>query len=122
MNNEARRIDLSTKLRQMGDSLMNESNVSGDENLLITGNLMGFISTLILFDEDIRSFSLLSEMFSAKRVLDSMLHGIPDNISPAVAAHIQESADKLEEKLGVKKKRAPRKKKNDNSKGEEPTP
>lgn len=122
MNNEARRIDLSTKLRQMGDSLMNESNVSGDENLLIAGNLMGFISTLILFDEDIRSFSILSEMFSAKRVLDSMLQGIPDNVSPAIAAHIQESADKFEGKLGIKKKRAPRKKKNDNSKGEEPTP
>lgn len=71
---EKRRLDLSSKFMQMGQSLITEG--EKDDNLVIIqiGNLLMFIAGLILSedDDDIFKFADLCSMFSAKKILDAM--------------------------------------------------
>ena len=113
MNNDARRIDLSVKFRKMADSLKEEAVSTGDVTISGAGNIIALLSTLILFDEDMKTFSTYGEMFTAKRILDTMLNGEPDNISLEISEHIRKSTEAFESKLGLKKPRKSRRKRGD---------
>lgn len=73
MKNTDRRLDLSSKFMQMGQSLISEGKKEKDLALAQTGSIFIFISGLMLGDDDdIFKFSDLCSMFSAKKVLDNL--------------------------------------------------
>lgn len=68
-----RRLDLSSKFMQMGQSLILEGKKESDLALSQVGTIFIFMSGLMLGDDDdIFKFSDLCSMFSAKKVLDSL--------------------------------------------------
>jgi hypothetical protein len=71
MLNEERRLELSTKLLQMGNSLIKEGQSADDYTITQSGTLMLLVSGLILSDEDMFLFSEICSMFSAKKILDA---------------------------------------------------
>lgn len=72
MENTDRRLDLSSKFMQMGQSLILEGKKDNDLALSQVGTVFIFMSGLLLGDDDdIFKFSDLCSMFSAKKVLDS---------------------------------------------------
>ena len=67
MENEARKIELSGKLLQMGRSLIDEGKNLDDYTISQSGSIMIFIGSLLLSDEDMFIFSEICAMFSAKK-------------------------------------------------------
>lgn len=77
MENEARKIELSGKLLQMGKSLIQEGQKIDDYTISQSGSIMLLVSSLLLSDEDMFIFSEICSMFSAKKILDAT-EGIDD--------------------------------------------
>lgn len=103
MENETRKIDISTKFMQMGQALITEGQKSKDWSITQSGNILIVLSALILSDEDMFLFSQFSAMFTAKKMIDSM-KGYDDT----------ESVRRAMIQMGIiKKPRKPRKKKNE---------
>ena len=71
MENEARKIELSGKLLQMGRSLIDEGKNLDDYTISQSGSIMIFIGSLLLSDEDMFMFSEICAMFSAKKILEA---------------------------------------------------
>jgi hypothetical protein len=71
MQNEERRLELSGKILQMGNSLIKEGESSQDYNVTSSGTVMLLISGLLLSDEDMFLFNQFCSMFSAKKILDA---------------------------------------------------
>jgi hypothetical protein len=71
MQNEERRLELSGKLLQMGNSLIKEGQSVQDYSVTQSGTIMLLISSLLLSDEDMFLFSEFCSMFSAKKILDA---------------------------------------------------
>jgi hypothetical protein len=79
MKNTDRRLDLSAKFMQMGQSLILEGRENNDISISQIGTILVFISGILLGDdEDIFKFSDLCSMFSARKILD----GIEEEGSP----------------------------------------
>ena len=79
MENADRRLDLSAKFMQMGQTLIIEGKENSDFGISQTGTILVFISGLLLGDDDdIFKFSDLCSMFSARKILDA----IEDDNSP----------------------------------------
>lgn len=76
-NNEARRIELSNKILQMGQALIKEGSNQQDVTIVQSGTAMLLISTLFLNERDMFIFSELCSMFTAKKILDEA-----ENIDP----------------------------------------
>lgn len=70
MENETRRTELSGKIKQMGQALINEGTGGKDYTVAQSGTIMLLISKLIVNDEDMFIFSELCAMFAAKRILE----------------------------------------------------
>lgn len=71
MKNEARKIELSGKLLQMGRSLIEEGKNLDDYTITQSGSIMLFIGSLLLNDDDMFMFSEICAMFSAKKILEA---------------------------------------------------
>lgn len=99
MQNETRRLELSNKIKQMGDALIKEGIGDEDYTIAQSGSIMLLMSKLMVNDDDMFIFSELCAMFSAKKILDE-----------------QEGFDKIENetltKVLVKKKKEAQAKKN----------
>lgn len=104
MQNEGRRLELSGKLLQMGNSLINEGKSSGDYTVTQSGTIMLLMSGLLLSDEDMFLFSEICSMFSAKKILDAA-----ENIDETAAI-----LKYMEKKQSDKQKVKPRKPRKDN--------
>lgn len=78
MKNEARKIELSGKILQMGKSLIQEGQKIEDYTITQSGSIMLLVSSLLLSDEDMFMFSEICSMFSAKKILDAS-EGIDDS-------------------------------------------
>lgn len=72
MVNDQRRLDLSSKLLEMGKSLIEEGTNRQDYTITQSGNIMIIISAAILTDEHMFLFSEVCSMFTAKQVLDEI--------------------------------------------------
>jgi hypothetical protein len=72
MKNIDRRLDLSAKFIQMGQSLMEEGQENKDSGVGLIGTMLIFIGSIALDDDDVYKFSELVSMFSAKKMLDNM--------------------------------------------------
>jgi len=70
MENETRRTELSGKIKQMGQALIDEGTGGKDYTVAQSGTIMLLISKLIVSDEDMFIFSELCAMFAAKRILE----------------------------------------------------
>ena len=71
MDNETRRLELSNKILQMGQALINEGSNNIDNSIIQGGTIMVLISGLLLNEQDMFIFSELCSMFSAKKILDA---------------------------------------------------
>lgn len=69
MKNNARRLEIGDKIRQMGQALVTEG--TGDKNYTVaqTGTIMLLLSKLIDRDEDMFIFSEFCAMFTARMIL-----------------------------------------------------
>jgi hypothetical protein len=73
MQNTDRRLDLSAKFMQMGQTLLLEGKENKDYSISQIGTIMIFMSGLLLGEEEeIFKFSDLCSMFSAKKILDGL--------------------------------------------------
>ena len=102
MINETRRLELSSKLLQIGHSLLEEGNEIQDYTITQSGSVMLLISGLLLSDEDMFLFSEICSMFSAKKILDAA-EGIDES------EILNKFIKKAEEKAKTKKPRKPKK-------------
>lgn len=80
MRNKERRLEISSKLLQIGQSLVEEGQNSGDKNISYNGTSLILLAGVMLNDEDMKLFADLCSMFSAKKVLESMM-GTPSEES-----------------------------------------
>lgn len=71
-NNYKRKLELSSKFLEMGQSLLKEGQDSKDYVISQSGNFMILIAGLMLDEEDIYLFAQLCAMFSAKKILDNL--------------------------------------------------
>lgn len=72
MANEKRRAQISSKLLELGLSLMEEGGESDDYTITQSGTMMILLSSVILSEEDTFLFGEMCSMFSAKKVLDNI--------------------------------------------------
>ena len=73
MKNVKRHLDLSAKFIQMGQALMDEGRDSEDSTISLVGTNLIFLGGIILSENDVKKFSELVSMFSAKKLLDDMV-------------------------------------------------
>jgi len=73
VGNEERRMELSSKIFDMGTALINEGESKEDYMISNTGNIMMLISGLLYDSKDMVFFSELCDMFSAKKLLDNQM-------------------------------------------------
>jgi len=71
MGVKKRHEDLSLKIFDMGQALIEEGDSDGDYVISKTGNFMLLISGLIFDEDDVTLFSELCGMFSAKKLIES---------------------------------------------------
>ena len=113
MRNESRRIELSNKMLQMGQALMQEGSNQKDYTVTQTGTILILVSTLLLNDDDMFIFSELCAMFSAKKILDEA-----ENITPLesemFARILQKKNDANKPAIPEQPKKKRRKKSDDN--------
>lgn len=72
INNRARKLDLSAKFLEMGQSLQEEGDINGSVEISMLGTNLVFLASLALSDQDLYSFSVLVDMFLAKKTLDDL--------------------------------------------------
>lgn len=114
MTNDDRRIDLSKKLRDMGQALLEEGALREDVSTIHTGTILNLLSALILAEDDMILFNELCSMFSAKKILDSMSgFSNTSEIAENIRKRLSKTGDVVAEK--PKKIRKPRKPRDDSS-------
>jgi hypothetical protein len=72
MKNEERRLELSQKLFEIGQSLMEEGAMSEDYAITQTGTITIMLASIVLSDEDTYFFSEICSMFSAKKMVETI--------------------------------------------------
>jgi hypothetical protein len=72
MKDSNRQLDLSAKFIQMGQALMEEGKEANNSTITLVGTNLIFLGGIVLSDKDVRKFSELISMFSAKKLLDAM--------------------------------------------------
>ena len=72
MANEARRLELTTKLMRMGEALMQEGDETKDVTISQIGVIIIFMGGLLFDENDVNKFSDLVSMFSAKKLIENM--------------------------------------------------
>lgn len=72
MKNEDRRLDLSAKFIEMGQTLMLEGKNSKDLTISKSGGVLILLGSLIYDEDDINLFSQICSMFSAKKIVENM--------------------------------------------------
>jgi hypothetical protein len=72
MKDTNRQLDLSAKFIQMGQALMEEGREANNSTITLVGTNLIFLGGIVLSDNDIKKFSELISMFSAKKLLDAM--------------------------------------------------
>lgn len=80
-NNINRHLDISTKLIDMGKSLVVEGKDNNDFAISQCGNFMIMLGAIILDEKDTYDFGQLCAMYSAKRLLDGMEQSKSDMIN-----------------------------------------
>lgn len=73
VENAGRKLELCTKLLMMGKALVEEGTKLDDITIMHTGNQLVLLSGLVMNEEDMKMFSYLSSMFSAKKIMDDMM-------------------------------------------------
>lgn len=73
-----RHLDISAKLIEMGQALMNEGKDDKDFSISQTGSFMILIGGLLFNEKDVYSFGELCSMYSAKKIVESMENYIPN--------------------------------------------
>lgn len=73
MENRDRKIEISSKLIQMGRSLLEEGQRLDDTDLMKVGNNLVLLSGLMLNPKDLDEFNNLCAMFTSKQILDEMM-------------------------------------------------
>ncbi len=119
-NKQLRHLDISNKFFEMGKALMKEGAETEDNIILQTGALMAFFSGIILDEFDLLKFGELCEMYSAKKILES----IDLKELKKMSGYLNIERTKEEEELkklidGLVPKK--RKKRNNNKGGDSPT-
>ena len=94
-----RRLDVSAKLIEMGQSLMIEGKDSKDFAIAQTGSFMVLIGGLLFEERDIYAFGELCAMYSAKKVLENLERAIPNLSSLIKEKGDDESYDELIKKI-----------------------
>lgn len=102
MQNEKRRLELSSKILEMGNSLIKEGQLYEDYTITQSGTMMILLSGLLLSDEDTFLFSEICSMFSAKKILDE-IDGVNED------EFINNLMKKKKEELKIKKPKNPKK-------------
>jgi hypothetical protein len=87
-NKIERRLDISAKLINMGQSLMNEGKDEKDFAISQTGSFMVLIGSLLFDEKDIYVFGELCAMYSAKKILENL-----ENTIPNLSSLIKEKGD-----------------------------
>ena len=77
-NKMERRLDISAKLIEMGQSLLNEGKDEKDFAIAQTGSFMVLIGSLLFEEKDIYAFGELCAMYSAKKILENLEKTIPN--------------------------------------------
>jgi len=72
MKNEQRRLELSQKLFEIGQSLMEEGASTEDYAITQTGTITIMLASIVLSDEDTFFFSEICSMFSAKKIVETI--------------------------------------------------
>lgn len=94
-----RRLDVSAKLIEMGQSLMTEGNDSKDFAIAQTGSFMVLIGGLLFDERDIYIFGELCAMYSSRKVLENLEKMIPNLSSLIKEKGDDESYDDLIKKI-----------------------
>ena len=71
-NSRARKLDLSAKFLEMGQSLQEEGDENNSVEIAMLGTNLIFLASLALNEQDLYNFSTLVEMFIAKKTLDNL--------------------------------------------------
>jgi hypothetical protein len=71
MVNEKRKLEISSKILELGRALLDEGNSIEDYGIAQSGTIMILLSGILLSDEDTFLFSEICAMFSAKKILES---------------------------------------------------
>ncbi len=71
-NSRARKLDLSAKFLEMGQSLQEEGDINGSVEIGMLGTNLIFLASLALNEQDLFNFSTLVDMFLAKKTLDGL--------------------------------------------------
>ena len=72
MKNKKRRLELSQKLFEIGQSLMEEGVSDDDYAITQTGTITIMLASIITSDEDTYLFSEMCSMFSAKKIIENI--------------------------------------------------
>jgi hypothetical protein len=94
-----RRLDISAKLIEMGQSLMTEGKESDDYSISQVGSFMVLIGGLLFNEKDIYVFGELCSMYSSKKVLESLETLIPNLSNFILEKGEYESYDDLIKKI-----------------------
>ena len=94
-NKKDRRLDVSAKLIEMGQSLMTEGNDNKDFAIAQTGSFMVLIGGLLFNERDIYIFGELCAMYSSRKVLENLEKMIPNLSSLILENDEGESYDDL---------------------------
>lgn len=70
---ETRINELMSMLIEMGVALVEEGSTEKNYTITQSGNLLIFISSLLLDEKDVYDFSELCSMFSSKKLLDNII-------------------------------------------------
>lgn len=71
-NNEFRNAELGAKFLEMGTALAEEGTKSENNQVKQAGSIMMLLAGLMIDEDDMMMFQLLSSMFTAKKILDTM--------------------------------------------------
>ena len=94
-----RRLDVSAKLIEMGQSLMTEGNDNKDFAIAQTGSFMVLIGGLLFDERDVYIFGELCAMYSSRKVLENLEKMIPNLSSLIKEKGDDESYDDLIKKI-----------------------
>ena len=87
-NKKDRRLDISAKLIEMGQSLMTEGKDSKDFAIAQIGSFMVLIGGLLFDERDVYIFGELCAMYSSRKVLENL-----ENMMPNLSSLIKENGD-----------------------------
>jgi hypothetical protein len=71
-DNSERRLDVATKISQMGEALISEGNKTNDKILYEGGCFLRLISSVLLSEKDTDDFANICSMYSAKKMFDGL--------------------------------------------------